>query len=160
MSSLFGMNAVELTGNDPSPSASNPTATSSPGSTAVTPDEIMSFYPTTFKRQVLVMCKPPPPETPSRPRATLTAHASHRLFRRCPARHHPRLQSLHPRVYPRHLQLPDHQVHHLSRLLQSLAEKRARKQKSPRPWTRKCQQDEEECERRVGETEAEEGRDP
>lgn len=55
MSSLFGMNAVELTGNDPSPSSS--TSTNSSASSGVIPDEIVSFYPTTFKRQVLVMCK-------------------------------------------------------------------------------------------------------
>lgn len=48
------MNAVELTGNDPSPGAGS---NSSAGSSGAVPDEIVPFYPTTFKRQVLVMCK-------------------------------------------------------------------------------------------------------
>ncbi|ROW18177.1 hypothetical protein VPNG_00044 [Cytospora leucostoma] len=47
MSSLFGMNAVELTGMDPSPSASD---TSGP-----LPVEIIPFWPITFKRQILIM---------------------------------------------------------------------------------------------------------
>ncbi|KAK7744941.1 hypothetical protein SLS53_003174 [Cytospora paraplurivora] len=47
MSSLFGMNAVELTGKDPSPSASD---TSGP-----LPVEIIPFWPITFKRQILIM---------------------------------------------------------------------------------------------------------
>lgn len=47
MSSLFGMNAVELTGSDPSPGASN--------SSGLVPDEIVPFWPITFKRQILIM---------------------------------------------------------------------------------------------------------
>ncbi|KAK2610531.1 hypothetical protein N8I77_003954 [Diaporthe amygdali] len=47
MSSLFGMNAVELTGSDPSPDASD--------SSRPVPDEIVSFWPITFKRQILIM---------------------------------------------------------------------------------------------------------
>lgn len=46
MSSLFGMNAVELTGSDPSPS----------NSSGLVSDEIVPFWPTTFKRQILIMC--------------------------------------------------------------------------------------------------------
>ncbi|KUI60042.1 hypothetical protein VP1G_07264 [Cytospora mali] len=41
MSNLFGMNAVELTGSDPSPDASN--------SSGPVPDEIVPFWPVTFK---------------------------------------------------------------------------------------------------------------
>lgn len=48
MSSLFGMNAVELTGSDPSPGAGD--------SSRPVPDEIVSFWPITFKRQILIMC--------------------------------------------------------------------------------------------------------
>ncbi|KAL1861709.1 hypothetical protein Daus18300_008678 [Diaporthe australafricana] len=47
MSSLFGMNAVELTGEDPSPGAGD--------SSRPVPDEIVSFWPITFKRQILIM---------------------------------------------------------------------------------------------------------
>lgn len=48
MSSLFGMNAVELTGEDPSPGAGD--------DSRPVPDEIVSFWPITFKRQILIMC--------------------------------------------------------------------------------------------------------
>lgn len=48
MSSLFGMNAVELTGSDPSPGAGD--------DSRPVPDEIVSFWPITFKRQILIMC--------------------------------------------------------------------------------------------------------
>lgn len=48
MSSLFGMNAVELTGEDPSPGAGD--------ASRPVPDEIVSFWPITFKRQILIMC--------------------------------------------------------------------------------------------------------
>ncbi|KAL2283012.1 hypothetical protein FJTKL_10332 [Diaporthe vaccinii] len=47
MSSLFGMNAVELTGSDPSPGAGD--------DSQPVPDEIASFWPITFKRQILIM---------------------------------------------------------------------------------------------------------
>ncbi|KKY38441.1 putative ankyrin repeat protein [Diaporthe ampelina] len=47
MSSLFGMNAVELTGSDPSPGAGD--------DSRPIPDEIKSFWPITFKRQILIM---------------------------------------------------------------------------------------------------------
>ncbi|ROV99977.1 hypothetical protein VMCG_06156 [Cytospora schulzeri] len=47
MSSLFGMNAVELTGSDSSSGASD--------SSGLAPDEIVSFWPVTFKRQILIM---------------------------------------------------------------------------------------------------------
>lgn len=57
MSSLFGMNAVELTGEDPSPGAGD--------DSRPVPDEIVSFWPITFKRQILIMCMPlPPPPFP------------------------------------------------------------------------------------------------
>lgn len=48
MSSLFGMNAVELTGSDPSPGAGD--------DSRPVPDEIETFWPITFKRQILIMC--------------------------------------------------------------------------------------------------------
>ncbi|KUI67954.1 hypothetical protein VM1G_02760 [Cytospora mali] len=47
MSSIFGMNAVELTGSDPPPDASD--------SSGPVPDEIVPFWPVTFKRQILIM---------------------------------------------------------------------------------------------------------
>lgn len=52
MSSLFGMNAVELTGSDPSPGAGD--------DSRPVPDEIETFWPITFKRQILIMCKSAP----------------------------------------------------------------------------------------------------
>lgn len=42
------MNAVELTGTDPSPGAGD--------DSRPVPDEIVSFWPITFKRQILIMC--------------------------------------------------------------------------------------------------------
>lgn len=60
MSSLFGMNAVELTGEDPSPGAGD-------GSRPV-PDEIVSFWPITFKRQILIMCTLKPHALTGNPR--------------------------------------------------------------------------------------------
>lgn len=59
MSSLFGMNAVELTGEDPSPGAGD-------GSRPV-PDEIVSFWPITFKRQILIMCTSQAPRPDGKP---------------------------------------------------------------------------------------------
>lgn len=50
LSSVFGMNAVELTGNDPTPGAG------SSNSSGPVADEIVPFYPTTFKRQIMIMC--------------------------------------------------------------------------------------------------------
>lgn len=46
------MNAVELTGEDPSPGAGD--------DSRPVPDEIVSFWPITFKRQILIMCTPYP----------------------------------------------------------------------------------------------------
>lgn len=54
------MNAVELTGEDPSPAAGD-------GSRPV-PDEIMSFWPITFKRQILIMCTLKPHALTGKPR--------------------------------------------------------------------------------------------
>lgn len=42
------MNAVELTGSDPSPGAGD--------DSRPVPDEIETFWPITFKRQILIMC--------------------------------------------------------------------------------------------------------
>lgn len=57
MSSLFGMNAVELTGSSSSSGGGDGSSNNSSSAPEPLQYQIMDFWPVTFVRQIIIMCK-------------------------------------------------------------------------------------------------------
>lgn len=137
MTSIFGMNNVEESG-----------GSDSSGSVA---DEIVPFWATTFKRQILIMCESRPSPISSNCKirlATLEADFSffpihsHCIIRRGSRGHHSCIQSLHSRSHPLGPRPVHDQNHHVDENVPDMVGDWVGQQGDSRPGPGGCPKDE------------------